>query len=43
MQVNIVSCLFVLDSEKNTNIRKNDIKKILSKKDDIYFFYGNFT
>lgn len=28
MQVNIVSCLFVLDSEKNTNIRKNDIKKI---------------
>ena len=28
MQINIVSCLFVLDSEKNTNIRKNDIKKI---------------
>jgi hypothetical protein len=28
MQINIVSCLFILDSEKNTNIRKNDIKKI---------------
>ena len=28
MQVNLVSCLFVLDSEKNNNIRKNDIKKI---------------
>lgn len=28
MQINIVICLFVLDSEKNTNIRKNDIKKI---------------
>lgn len=28
MQVNLVSCLFVLDSEKNGNIRKNDIKKI---------------
>ena len=28
MQVNIVNCLFVLDSEKNNNIRKNDIKKI---------------
>lgn len=28
MQVNIVNCLFVLDSEKNDNIRKNDIKKI---------------
>lgn len=28
MQVNLISCLFVLDSEKNTNIRKNDIKKI---------------
>ena len=28
MQVNIVSCVFVLDSEKNENIRKNDVKKI---------------
>lgn len=28
MQVNLVCCLFVLDSEKNGNIRKNDIKKL---------------
>lgn len=28
MEVNLVSCLFVLDSVKNENIRKNDIKKI---------------
>ena len=28
MQVNIVCCLFILNSEKNENIRKNDIKKI---------------
>jgi hypothetical protein len=28
MQVNLVIALFVLESEKNTNIRKNDIKKI---------------
>ena len=28
MQINMVSCLFVLDSEKNNNIRKNDIKKL---------------
>ena len=28
MQINLISCMFVLDSEKNTNIRKNDIKKI---------------
>ncbi len=28
MFINLVSCLFVLDSEKNDNIRKNDIKKI---------------
>lgn len=28
MQINLISCLFVLDSEKNDNIRKNDIKKI---------------
>jgi len=28
MQINIKSCLFVLDSEKNSNIRKNDIKKL---------------
>ncbi len=27
MQANLVSCLFILDSEKNRNIRKNDIKK----------------
>ena len=27
MQANLVSCLFILDSEKNGNIRKNDIKK----------------
>ena len=28
MQINLISCLFVLDSEKNDNIRKNDIKKL---------------
>ncbi len=28
MSINIVTCMFVLDSEKNDNIRKNDIKKI---------------
>ncbi len=28
MQINMVCCLFVLNSEKNENIRKNDIKKI---------------
>lgn len=28
MSVNIVTCMFVLDSEKNDNIRKNDIKRI---------------
>lgn len=28
MYINLVSCLFVLDSEKNDNIRKNDTKKI---------------
>ena len=28
MQINLVSCLFVLDSEKNNNIRKNDFKKL---------------
>jgi len=28
MQINLVSCMFVLDSEKNENIRKNDIKKL---------------
>lgn len=28
MNNNLVICLFVLDSEKNENIRKNDIKKI---------------
>ena len=28
MQVNVVCCLFVLNSEKNENIRKNDIKKL---------------
>lgn len=28
MHINIVSCVFVLDSEKNNNIRKNDIKKL---------------
>ena len=28
MKINLVSCLFVLDSEKNDNIRKNDIKRI---------------
>ena len=28
MQINLVSCIFVLDSEKNENIRKNDIKKL---------------
>lgn len=28
MKVNLVSCLFVLDNEKNSNIRKNDIKKL---------------
>lgn len=28
MKVNLINCLFVLYSEKNNNIRKNDIKKI---------------
>ena len=28
MKINIVNCIFVLDSVKNDNIRKNDIKKI---------------
>ena len=28
MKVNLVGCLFVLDTEKNKNIRKNDIQKI---------------
>ena len=28
MQVNLVGCFYVLESEKNDNIRKNDIKKI---------------
>ena len=28
MKSNLVVCLFVLDSVKNENIRKNDIKKI---------------
>lgn len=28
MQVNLISCIFVLDNEKNNNIRKNDIKKL---------------
>lgn len=36
MQVNLISCLFVLNSEKNNNIRKNDIKsiKVLVDKDN---------
>lgn len=28
MQINLVSCVFVLDNQKNNNIRKNDIKKL---------------
>ena len=28
MQINLVSCIFILDSEKNDNIRKNDVKKL---------------
>ena len=28
MQINLVSCLFVLDSKKNDNIRKNDVKNL---------------
>ena len=28
MQINLVSCIFVLDSEKNDNIRKNDVKRL---------------
>lgn len=28
MQVNLICCLYVLESEKNDNIRKNDIKRI---------------
>lgn len=28
MQINLVSCIFVLESEKNDNIRKNDVKKL---------------
>lgn len=36
MYINLVSTMFVLKSEKNQNIRKNDIKKlnVLLKKDD---------
>ncbi len=35
MKVNLVTCMFILDNEKNDNIRKNDMKsiKILRKKD----------
>ena len=28
MQVNLIGCIFVLESEKNDNIRKNEIKKL---------------
>lgn len=28
MHVNVIGCLYVLESEKNSNIKKNDIKKI---------------
>ena len=28
MQINLIGCVFVLDSVKNENIRKNDIKKL---------------
>ena len=28
MKLNIVSCIFILESEKNDNIRKNDIKRL---------------
>ena len=28
MRVNLISCVFVLDSEKNNNIRKNEIKRL---------------
>ena len=28
MKINLVSCIFLLDSEKNDNIRKNDVKKL---------------
>ena len=28
MKVRILACLFVLDNEKNENIKKNDIKKL---------------
>lgn len=28
MKINLVSCLFILDNEKNKNIRKNDVKKL---------------
>lgn len=28
MKINLITCLFVLDSEKNDNFRKNDIQKI---------------
>ena len=28
MKVNLICCLFVLDSDRNDNIRKKDIKKI---------------
>lgn len=46
MQVNLVSCLFVLESSKNENIRKNDIQtlKVLMKKNElptIPFLKGN--
>ncbi|MDO5480801.1 MAG: hypothetical protein Q4F60_00410 [Candidatus Saccharibacteria bacterium] len=38
MRVNLVSCVFVLDSEKNDNIRKNEIKRLkvlVDKKDEL--------
>ena len=28
MKINLVSCLFVLDTESSDNIRKNDTKKL---------------
>ena len=41
---NLVICLFVLDSEKNENIRKNDIKRIkvlVNKNGDLPFIINN--
>lgn len=44
MEISIVACLFVLDSKKNENKKKNDIKtlKVLVKKDDLSLVRSSF-